>query len=105
MPEMILGLDIGTDAVKAVLAIPRSHSALRVIAAETVRLEEGVDLDAAMEKMAGMILPGEPSRIRCVVSLPPSDVMFRQVQLPFHDEGKIKKTLPFELEPLLPLPV
>jgi len=105
MPEMILGLDIGTDAVKAVLAIPKSRSAMRVIAAETVRLEEGVDLDAALEKMAGMIMPAAPSRIRCVVSLPPSDVMFRQVHLPFHDDGKIKKTLPFELEPLLPLPV
>jgi general secretion pathway protein L len=105
MPEMILGLDIGTDAVKAVLAIPKSRSAMRVIAAETVRLEEGVDLDAAMEKMAGMILPASPARIRCIVSLPPSDVMFRQVHLPFHDDSKIKKTLPFELEPLLPLPV
>jgi len=105
MPEMILGVDIGTDAVKAVLAVPGSRSAIHVIAAETVRLEEGVDLDAAMEKMAGVILPAVPSRIRCVVSLPPSDIMFRQVHLPFHDDGKIKKTLPFELEPLLPLPV
>lgn len=105
MPEMILGVDIGADAVKAVLAVPRSRSAIHVIAAETVRLEEGIDLDAAMEKMAGVILPAAPSRIRCVVSLPPSDIMFRQVHLPFHDDGKIKKTLPFELEPLLPLPV
>ncbi len=105
MPEMILGLDIGTDAVKAVLAIPRSRSSMRVIAAETVRLEEGVDLDAALEKMAGMIMPAATSRIRCVISLPPSDVMFRQISLPFHDDSKIKKTLPFELEPLLPLPI
>lgn len=91
MPEMILGVDIGTDAVKAVLAVPGSRSAIHVIAAETVRLEEGVDLDAAMEKMAGVILPAVPSRIRCVVSLPPSDIMFRQVHLPFHDDGKIKR--------------
>ncbi len=40
-----------------------------------------------------------------MVSLPPSDVMFRQIHLPFRDESKIKKTLPFELEPLLPLPI
>jgi general secretion pathway protein L len=105
MPEMILGLDIGTDAIKAVLAIPRGRSAMRVIAAETVRLEEGVDLDSALEKMEGMIMPAVTSRIRCVVSLPPSDVMFRQISLPFHDDSKIKKTLPFELEPLLPLPI
>lgn len=105
MPEMILGLDIGTDTIKAVLAIPKGRMGTRLIAAETVLLEDGVDLDAALQKMAGMILPAGPSRIRCIVSLPPSDVMFRQVRLPFHDEGKIKKTLPFELEPLLPLPI
>jgi type II secretory pathway component PulL len=31
--------------------------------------------------------------------------MFRQVTLPFHDEGKIRKTLSFELEPLIPFSV
>jgi general secretion pathway protein L len=104
MPEMMLGLDIGTDAVKAVLATIGGRTA-RVLACETVRLEGGVDLPAALKKLAELIRPAAPSRIRCVVSLPPSEVMLRQIRLPFHDAGKIKKTLPFELEPLLPLPI
>ena len=31
--------------------------------------------------------------------------MFRQVSLPFHDDNKIRKTLAFELEPLIPLAI
>lgn len=105
MPEMILGLDIGSETVKAVLAVRRGRSDARVIAAETVPLADGVDLDAALKKIADAIRPAASSKIQCVVSLPPSDVMYRQVHLPFRDDNKIKKTLSFELEPLLPLPV
>ncbi len=41
----------------------------------------------------------------CCISLPLADIMFRQVSLPFHDDNKIRKTLPFELEPLIPFAV
>jgi general secretion pathway protein L len=105
VPETILGLDIGSDSIKAVLANATGRMDVRVIASETVRLEDGVDLEVALKRIAEKILPMALSRIRCVVSLPPSDVMFRQIRLPFRDESKIKKTLPFELEPLLPLPI
>lgn len=105
MAEPVLGLDIGSDSVKGVLALRKGRADLRVIAAEIVPLAEGVDLEAALKKMAEVFRPAAPSGIECVVCLPPSDVMYRQVQLPFRDESKIKKALPFELEPLLPLPV
>ena len=45
------------------------------------------------------------SNIPCCISLPHTDIMFRQVSLPFHDDNKIRKTLAFELEPLIPLPI
>lgn len=105
MPKTMLGLDIGPDSIKAVLAIAGGRMDARVLAFDTVRLEDGVDLDAALKKLAETIVPAAASRIRCVVSLPPSDIMFRQIHLPFSDESKIKKTLPFEMEPLLPLPI
>ena len=105
MPEMILGLDIGSETVKAVLVARKGRKDVRVITSETLRLEAGMDLDAAMKKIAQRIRPQMSAGVRCVVSVPPSDVMFRQVQLPFREEAKIRKTLPFELEPLLPLPI
>ena len=43
--------------------------------------------------------------IPCCISLPLNDIMFRQVSLPFRDDNKIRKTLPFELEPLIPFAV
>ena len=81
MPDTILGLDIGSDTIKAVLAISRGRMNTRVLAFETVRMEDGVDLEAALKKLAEMIRPLTPSKIRCVVSLPPSEVMFRQIRL------------------------
>lgn len=105
MPKTILGLDIGTDAVKAVWANRVSRTDVQVLASETARIEGGVDLEAALKKLAETISPMSPSEIRCVVCLTPSEVMFRQIRLPFHEENKINKTLSFELEPLLPLPI
>lgn len=105
MPQPVLGLDIGSESIKGVLALRKGRSDVRVLAAETITLTEGVDLEAAVKKMAAALRPAAPSGMQCVVCIPPSDVMYRQVQLPFRDESKIKKALPFELEPLLPLPV
>src|SRR5512145_2303646 len=105
MPEMILGLDIGSESVKAVLATPKSRTDVRVLAQSIVRFEGTGDLEAVLKKTAETILPQTSSRPSCVVSVPASDIMFRQIHLPFSDENKIKKTLPFELEPLLPMPV
>jgi general secretion pathway protein L len=105
MSEMILGLDIGDDSVKALLAIPERRREVHILAFETVLLEDGVDLEAAIKKIAEKIRPLVSQGLRSVVSLPPSDFLFRQISLPFHDENKIKKTLPFELESLLPLPI
>ena len=38
-----------------------------------------------------------------VILISPAVVHFRTISLPFHSEKKIQQTLPFELEPLLPL--
>jgi len=105
MPDMILGLDIGAESVKAVLAVYRSRADVRILAYSVVQFEGTGDLEAVLKKTAETILSPASTRPSCVVSLPPSDIMFRQIHLPFHDENRIKKTLPFELEPLLPLPV
>ena len=105
MPEMILGLDVGSDVLKAVLAVSKGRMDFRVVACETVPLGNDVDLEAAVKIIGDRIRPLASSRIRCLVSLPPADIMFRRIRLPFSDENKIKKTLPFELEPLLPLPI
>jgi len=100
MQETILGLDIGPETIKAVAVTRKGRSDLRVLAAEAVRLDACGDLGTALKIIAGkMRIPSA----RCVISLPSADVMFRHVVLPFRDDRLIKKTLAFELEPLLPV--
>ncbi|RPH50426.1 MAG: hypothetical protein EHM85_10410 [Desulfobacteraceae bacterium] len=100
MPETILGLDIGPETIKAVAVTRKGRTDILVWAAEAVRLDACGDLEAALKVIAAKM---RISSARCVISLPPADVMFRQVVLPFRDDGRIKKTLAFELEPLLPV--
>ncbi len=98
MTQAILGLDIGRDALKAVSVA----SGMRVTAADTVEWTDAEAPDAALLTLAGRITA---SSFRVVLSLPLTEVMLRRVALPFRDEGRIKKALPFALEPLLPMPI
>ena len=105
MPEMILGLDIGDAGVKAVLAARKGRSEVHAIAFETVSFgDDTADLEAALKRIAETLRPQMAAGVRCVVSLAPADIMFRHIKLPFRDENKIRKTLPFELESVLPMP-
>lgn len=101
MPDAVLGLDIGPQAIKAVLLVGRGASGGRVLAAESVVIDEQGELEPALKKLAENVALKDVS---CCVCLSPDNVMFRQVSLPFRDDKKIKKTLAFELEPLIPLP-
>jgi len=101
MPDAVLGLDIGPQAINAVLLVGRGASGGQVLAAESVVIDEQGGLEPALKKLAENVALKDVS---CCVCLSPDNVMFRQVSLPFRDDKKIKKTLAFELEPLIPLP-
>lgn len=77
----------------------------KILACETAPLEAGGDLKAALQSIALKIPSSGVKPHSLVVSLSPAQVMFRHVFLPFRDDAKIRKTLPFELEPLLPVPI
>jgi len=101
MPEKVLGLDISSKTVKAVLLQSKGRSGGRILAAETLDIDNCGGPAAALKRLAENRIFVDAS---CVISLPSPDVLFRYVTLPFHDDGKIRKILPFELEPLLPYP-
>jgi len=99
MAESLIGLDISSHTIKAVLFIPKGITGGRIIAFRTLDINACGGMEPAIKKLA------EDKRFSsntCVVSLAPADVMFRQINLPFHDDNKIRKTLAFELEPLIP---
>ncbi len=102
MPQTVLGLDIGQNTIKAVLFTRKGLTGGRILAAETLDISAYGGMEAALKKLAeNKSFQNTP----CCLSLPLNDIMFRQVSLPFHDDNKIRKTLPFELEPLIPFAV
>ncbi|MDI6742147.1 MAG: pilus assembly protein PilM [Smithella sp.] len=102
MPQTLLGLDIGQSTIKAVLLTPKGLAGGRILGIRTLDIEACGGIEGALKKLAeDKIFSGFP----CVVCLPESDILSRQVNLPFRDDKKIRKTLPFELEPLIPVPI
>jgi general secretion pathway protein L len=102
MPQTAVGLDIGPNTIKAVLFTPKGLTGGRILAVRTLDINDCGGFEPALKKLAEN---KSFSDTPCCVCLPPADVMFRQVSLPFHDDNKIRKTLAFELEPLIPLPI
>jgi general secretion pathway protein L len=102
MPQNVLGLDIGQSTIKAVLFTPKGLNCGRVLAFQTLDINACGGIEPVLKKLAENKIF---SNISCCVSLPPADIRFRQVSLPFRDDNKIRKTLAFELEPLIPLPI
>jgi general secretion pathway protein L len=105
MSRKILGLDIRHDAVSAVLLnsgiketdieshvhIPISNHIYMetVLAASLKTIVEKIDISGAA----------------CVASFPASEISYRNIQVPFKGRKKIKKVLPYELEPTVPFPI
>jgi Tfp pilus assembly PilM family ATPase len=102
MLPKVLGLDISCDTIKVILLETRGRLGGRILAAETINVHECGGIIAALKKLAENTMF---TSVPCSVSLPLQEIMFRQVTLPFHDESKIRKTLSFELEPLIPFSV
>jgi general secretion pathway protein L len=102
MPAQVLGLDIGPVTIKALLLERKGRLGGRILALDTINIAASGGIGPALKKLGeNKIFAGVP----CSVSLPVEDIMFRQVTLPFRDDGKIRKTLPFELEPLIPFSI
>ncbi|KQC10623.1 MAG: hypothetical protein APR62_11795 [Smithella sp. SDB] len=102
MSQTVLGLDIGQSTIKAVLLTKKGLTGNRILAAETLDINVCGGIEPALKKLSEN---KSFSKIPYCVCLPSGDVMFRQVNLPFHDDNKIRKTLTFELEQLIPLPI
>jgi len=102
MSEKVLGLDIRSNAVSAVLVL-NSSKGKSIVAYEHVEIdvekepEDGVS--HAMEQIFEKI---DPVGSTCIVSLPPDKVSYRNIRVPFRAEKKINQILSFEVESTLP---
>jgi general secretion pathway protein L len=102
MPKTITGLDIGRHAVKAVQVSTGLKSGFRITAATVVPVDESGGVPEALRRLLdNQCFKGTT----WITSLPVKSFSFRNVKLPFKEKKKIKQTLPFELEPLIPYPI
>ncbi len=105
MAKKVLGLDVSSDGIGAVL-LKRGVKTHTVEACAHVALAQ----DAPFEEALGDALEKLRARVDiddviCSASFPAERISYRHVEVPFKAARKIRQVLPFELEPSLPFAV
>ena len=103
MSSKILSLDIRENTVAALL-IATGLKGNTVENAAGVNMADAPEdtedrLSWALEQITAHI---DAAGAVCLLSVPPSMVTFRNLEVPFKDRKKIRQVLPFELEPSMP---
>jgi len=101
MPEKVLGLDISSDSVAAV-QVEGGLKGHHVTACAHVMIEEAGGLEEALKALVEHV---GPEADICISSIPGEHVSYRNLRMPFRDKKKIRQTLAFELETMVPFPV
>lgn len=100
MPGKILGIDVSKNYISAVQLISGLKGYQMVSCfSEPVT---GNNPEEALLKLTGSF---DMKSDRCLVSIPASDISFRNIKTPFKDTKKIRQTLPFEIETHLPFSI
>ena len=101
MPERILGLDISEDFVTAV-QVESGLKGYKITACARVSIEGDGGLDDALKRISE---ENDLKSDTCVTAIPGEHVSYRNLRMPFKDAKKIRQTLPFEVETLVPFPI
>lgn len=102
MPEKILGLDIGSGSVKAVLLLRGLRGGGSIAGIRRIGIAESGGIPGALQQLfSDKVFEGAV----CVSSICASQISFRNIRLPFRDSKKIKQTIAFAVEPLIQQPV
>ncbi len=101
MPGKILGLDINEDAIIAVQVMSglKGHQ-VTACAQVTIDKEKGVE-----ETLKGLFEQMDLGSDAYFTAIPAERCFFRNLRMPFKAPKKIKQTLPFEMETVVPLAI
>ncbi|MDP2268358.1 MAG: pilus assembly protein PilM, partial [Deltaproteobacteria bacterium] len=99
MTEKVLGIDIGNSALKAVLVSHSLRAGFKVEMAEVIAIAGSGGVAEALASLGEKV---DYRQVRINLSLPADAVSFHNVKLPFRDDKKIRQTIAFELETMLP---
>ena len=101
MPKKILGLDINEDSITAV-QVKSLLKGYQITACGTVRVEGDGGLDDALK---GLVERVDLKSDTCVTSIPGEHISYRNLEMPFRDPKKLRKTVPFEIETMVPFSI
>ena len=100
VPGKILGLDITEDLVTAVQVLSGLKGYQVTACAQVIIKEDGGLEDALKELFEQMDLSSDTY----ITSIPAEHASYRNLQMPFKETKKIRQTLPFEIETVVPFP-
>jgi general secretion pathway protein L len=100
VPGKILGLDISEDSVTAVQVLS-GLKGYQVTACAQVIIEEDGGLEKALK---GLLEQMDLKSDIYLTSIPAEKASYRNLQMPFKEAKKIRQTLPFEIETVVPFP-
>ncbi len=101
MPGKILGLDISADSITAV-HVTSGLKGYQIVACGRVMIgEDGGTEEALKELLQDM----DHKSDTYLISIPGEDLSYRNLTMPFKELKKIRQTLPFEIETLVPFPI
>src|SRR5262245_7836458 len=104
MPQRILGIDLGSWSVKAVL-IETGFRGFEVVAVREARLRAGEPdnkLERQIEALQELLLDGKLRADAYIAGFPGEATTLRFLTLPFSDQKRVEATLAGELEDAVP---
>src|SRR4030042_4925175 len=101
MAGNILGLSINEDFVSAV-QVTSGLKGFQVISRTTVMIDVDNNLDKALEALSQNM---DMKNDICMASISGAEVLYQNLVMPFKEPKKIKQTIPFEMEDLVPFPI
>jgi type II secretion system protein L len=105
MSRQILSIEIRNDTIVAV----RLNTGLKIATVDHTAAialpPPSDDADPLVQALTQLKEEIDPASANVVVALPPDNILYRTLSVPFKEDNKIKQILPFELEPLLPVDI
>jgi hypothetical protein len=96
LKRSFLGIEIGTDAARAVL-LQAQRGYDRIVAANEVPLTAAIEKAEALAALLAPILTHEQAATAaCMVSLPVGDFVFRHLTAPFGQDRKLTRSCPWK---------
>ena len=100
MPGKILGIDISEHNISAVQIIS-GLKGYQAVSCLSIPVTDN-NPEKALEELSSRI---DLKSDKCLISIPPLNTSFRNITTPFKDSKKIRQTLPFEMETIVPFAV